>query len=133
MHAQPHTRRTYLASQGGIFPAGGAGGCARHSTKVQMATTTIAIDRPARCLLIDQRIDLLREIEIEFRHAALAVGREDEAYFVEVNFDVRMMLQFFCELGDAVYKIDCLCEVIELESALDCLSLVFPLREIFEG
>ncbi len=133
MHAQSHTGRIYLASQGGIFPAGGAGGWARHSMKAQMAITTIAIDRAARCLLIDQRIDLLREIEIELRHAALAVGREDEAHFVKVNFDVRMMLQFFCELGDAVHKIDCLCEVIELESAFDCFSLVFPLREIFES
>ena len=101
------------------------------------ATTRIAgivfRARAAPGLDIDEVADALGEFEVEFREAALAVGREDDADFRVADVDVRVVVVLLGEFRDAVHEINRRREVVELEDALDGSFFQFPFWKIFEG
>ena len=81
-----------------------------------------------RCApLFRERVDSLREPEVELGQAALAVGRENQAHFVVANVDIGMVLFFFGHFRDPIYKIDRISKIIKLKRALDVLFLQLPL------
>ena len=82
---------------------------------------------------LGQRVDSLRQVEIEFGQTAFAVGGKNEAHFVVTDIDVGMMLLFLRHFRDRIHKIDRLGEVIELKRALDMFLLELPFRDFFQA
>ncbi len=117
---------------------GGGGGVIRQSINFHTASTSNAVMIAAtNCRvgvkLFRERVDPLRQREVEIGQAAFAMGRKDESHFVKANVDIRMVLLFLRHFSDSVHKIDCVGEIVELERALDVLFLQLPLGHLLQS
>ena len=140
----------------GVLCVGGGGGCMRQSINFQTALTsrivkTVAIQKRTRCnpahlahvagcfqlvtyhSSLGEGVDPLRQREIEFGEATFTVGGENQAHLVVANVDVRMMFFVLCHLGNGVYEIDRIGEVVELEGAFNVFFLQLPFRNLFHS
>src|SRR4051794_10988321 len=64
--------------------------------------------------LFGERVDSLRQREIELGDSAFAVRGKDQAHLVVADIDVGMMLLLFGDFSDRVNKIDRVGEIVEL-------------------
>ena len=129
----------------GISMLGGGGGALRHSTNHHTAPASRSVASALRKirrgvgsgvtrarLLVDERVDLLGDLEVEVGEAAFAVGGKPERHLAVADVDVGMMVVFLGDLGDAVDELDGLGKVIELENAFNMLFVVVPVGQFLE-
>jgi hypothetical protein len=82
---------------------------------------------------IDQIVDPLRQLDVRVGYSAGIVGGEFENHPDVPDDDLRMMLRFLDNLGNAVHKIDRVIELFELDNPGDGFLFVLPLRALFQS
>src|SRR6478735_12773308 len=104
----PH-KLSYGVAVGMATAFGGGGGVIRQSINFHTASTSnpvmiAATNCRVRVKLFRERVDPLRQREVEIGQAAFTMGRKDESHFVKANVDIRMMLLFLRHFSDSVHK-----------------------------
>jgi len=82
---------------------------------------------------IDQIVDPLRKFDVRVGYSAGIVGGKLENHPDVPDDDLRMVLRFLNNLGNAIDKVDRVIELFELDNPSDCFFFVFPLRALFQS